>query len=88
MSDQTAIPTQLSVDDRYPGFRDDAVTIGCNLSIAFDGTEQRNVVAYDLAAGSLTRARVDEHGNVCVVDDEIALETVSGYVEVWHSPAP
>ncbi len=80
------IPRQLSVDPDYPGFPgniDDAMGLGRWLKITLDGVDQfGRVVAYDIAAGTITRFKYNDKGQAIVEGEEIALETVSGEVVV------
>jgi hypothetical protein len=74
-------PRKLAIGD--PGFR----RFGPNLRIFLDGEEQRRVTAYDADKGTITRQRLDEAGRIFVDPgtDEVALETLTGSVEVkWR----
>lgn len=78
----TEIPRRLSVHDE--GYDP---SIGMRLVVLLDGVDQRGrAEAYDLDAGTVTRAKHDAQGNVYCEGDEIALETVHGIVEVfWNT---
>ncbi len=75
----TEIPTRLSADD--PDFDPN---VGRMLVVALDGVEQRKVSAYDIDAGTVTRAVPDADGQAQVKPgtDEIWIEVVSGIVTV------
>lgn len=77
----TAPPRRLSTDDA-----DYDPAVGARVLVFLDGVEQRRrCVAYDADAGTVTRAKLNEAGEIYCVGDEIAMETVSGKVEVrWR----
>ncbi len=57
------------------------------LVVLLDGEDQAGfATGYDLDAGTVTRAKKNERGEVYVEDDEIAMETVAGKVEVSLTP--
>jgi len=58
------------------------------LVVLLDGEDQAGfATGYDLDAGTVTRAKKNERGEVYVDGDAIAMETVSGKVEVSLTPA-
>lgn len=78
----TDVPRRLSThDDDYDP------RVGERLTVLLDGVDQRGrVEAYDLDAGTVTRAKHDAEGRIFVDGDEIAMETVAGHVEVlWRT---
>ncbi len=77
-----SIPRRLNVYDAdfNPAY------IG-RLVVLLDGEDQAGfATGYDLDAGTVTRAKKNERGEVYVEDDEIAMETVAGKVEVSLTP--
>lgn len=79
---QWPIPTKLSCDPAYAGYRPDAIDIGWALSVRLDGVDQKMVVAYDLIEQCIVRVRQDEAGNFMRDGEDVALEKVRGLVEV------
>lgn len=77
-----APPRRLSVHDA-----DYDPAIGARVHVLLDGVDQRGrCEAYDADAGTVTRCKHDETGKAYVVGDEIAMETVTGKVEVsWRA---
>ena len=73
----TSVPRRLSVHDE--GFDQAAAA---DLVIHLDGVKQANANAYDMDAGTVTRAKLDADGNLYCEGDEVAIETVHGCVEV------
>lgn len=75
-----APPRRLSTEDA-----DYDSTIGMRVCVLLDGIEQRRLIAYDVDAGTVTRAKLNEAGEIYCVGDEVAMEVASGLVEVhWH----
>jgi len=83
MMSDVAIPTRYSVFDE-----DFDWDLGHRLIISLDGVEQEQVVAYDIEAGTVTRNKLNEAGEVYVdpVLEEVAKETVHGTVTVTLKP--
>lgn len=79
-----APPRRLSVHDE--GY-DPA--IGARVCVMLDGVSQDGrCEAYDADAGTVTRCKLDADGKAFAVGDEIAMETVTGRVEVsWRGGA-
>jgi hypothetical protein len=78
----TDVPRRLSThDDGYDP------RVGEQLTVLLDGVDQHGrVEAYDMDAGTVTRAKHDTEGRIFVDGDEIAMETVAGHVEVlWRT---
>lgn len=80
------IPAVLSINEGEPGYRPDWQYIGHDLDIFVDGVEQTSVVSYDCNAGTVTRHKRDANDRYIVEGDEIALEAITGTVEVLRKP--
>jgi len=75
------IPRRLSIQDA-----DYDPTLGQRLVVKLDGVDQHGrVEAYDLDASTVTRAKRDASGRLVLEGDEVAMETVSGLLEVTLS---
>ncbi len=77
----TEVPRSYSVDQ--PDF-DPAV--GCFLEVSLDGDVVKQVLAYDIDTGTVTRPKTDEGGRI-VVDpqtEEIVTEVLTGQVSVQN----
>ncbi|MCW2395878.1 MULTISPECIES: hypothetical protein [unclassified Sphingobium] len=74
-------PVRLSVDDE--GYDH---TIGQRCRVYLDGVEIVQVVAYDTEAGTVTRCQRGPDGVLIIRDDEFAMETLTGKVEVTLIP--
>lgn len=72
------IPRRLSVTDA-----DYDPCVGEGLIVLLDGVDQwGRAEGYDMDAGTVTRAKHDAQGRIYADGDEIAMETVTGFVEV------
>lgn len=83
MADAPIIPVRGSVfDDDFDH------ELGRRLVISLDGAVQKQVVAYDIEAGSITRNKLNDAGEAYVdpVLEEVAKETVHGTVTVTLKP--
>lgn len=85
MTDQS-IPQALSVQEGLNGYRDDAVAVAYDFEIYFNGEKSREIVAYDMVAGTVTRLKRGDDGRPVITNDEIEIETVHGRVEVKREP--
>ena len=72
------IPRRLSVTDA-----DYDPRVGEGLIVMLDGVDQwGRAEGYDIDGGTVTRAKHDAQGRIYADGDEIAMETVTGFVEV------
>ena len=76
------VPTQLSIDPAYPGYRDDWPAVSADLVISIDGVEQKNVIAYDQGSGRLVRYETGSTGKIILRGEDASVEIVEGRVAV------
>lgn len=78
----TAPPVRSSVDDPHIDW-----SIASRTMIFLDGIEQRQVLSYDCAAGTLERYATGPAGNLIIKGDELRVENLTGVVSVgWKQP--
>lgn len=84
MTDPLLPPDKLDVNDRA-AFRPYHAELERNrkrLVVLLDGGRQDHVLSYDQSAGVIVRHKMWE-GRAVIIEGEIAIETVTGKVEVY-----
>lgn len=78
---------RISVEENDPGFRRFLeVNARYAIGVTLDGVEQSKVLTADESAGEVKRCATDCDGRLVLDGDEVATETLMGFVKIHLTP--